>query len=219
LFVVFHLVALMLMALPAPGSAGMKRSAWAHPTVQGEFQAWTDRLNALGVATTSEQLEDHIWEIASAYTAIRGDVLAPLMPYYRYSGSWQSWRMFVAPHRFPSTLHIELQSEAGGDWEPLYVKGSDEHTWHKRQLEHDRMLSSSFRYDWKPYRSTYRRLADWVGRHAATELPNAHAVRVRLFKYRTRTPEEVRSGAEVDGDFQQTAVRRLGKYRHPQVAP
>ena len=57
LFVVFHLVAITLMALPAPGGA-MNRAAWADPTVQGEFAAWTSRINALGVAISQEELED-----------------------------------------------------------------------------------------------------------------------------------------------------------------
>src|SRR6187399_1630494 len=107
--VALHVVAITLLAMPAPGG-GMNREAWAEPTVQGEFAAWTERLQGFGFDITSEQLQDGAWTFASRYMTVRDAMIAPFTPYYEASGTWQSWRMFVAPHRVPSRLEIDLES-------------------------------------------------------------------------------------------------------------
>ena len=208
---VFHLVAVTLMALPAPGGA-MNRVAWEDPTVQGEFAVWTSRINALGIAVSQEEFEDQLFEFAEQFMSLRETVLDPFRPYHLYFGTWQSWRMFVAPHRYPGRIHIDLQ---GSDdvWQPLYQSRSSEHDWNRALMDHDRMRSLTFRYSWKPYRFTWKAFGVWVAKQAAVDFPEAKRVRLQVLKYRTLTPEETRAGAEIDGKLEQALTYTLDKYR------
>jgi hypothetical protein len=193
-----HVIAVALMAVPAP-EGGMSRAAWKDPTVQGEFDAWVTRLRAWGVPVRRDRFEAQLWEFAVAYTDTRKALLAPFSPYYDYAGTRQSWRMFVAPHRFPARLHIDIRE--GGKWRPIYVERSDDAVWMRRMLDHDRFRSAVFRYSWPQYRKTYEQFCTWLAKRAAHDFPGADRLRVRYFKYRTPSPEVVRAGAPVDGKF------------------
>lgn len=207
LLIALHLFAITAMALPSAGGVGLQRQAWSDPTVQDEFAAWTGRLNALGWTGDSEQLQDTAFAVVSAYERARSSVLAPFQPYYRYCGTWQSWRMFVAPHRYPARLHIDVLDDDG--WRPVYRARSSIHAWRAEQLDHDRFRSSIFRYAWPSYRRGYREFVDWLKVQAASDFPDARKLRVRFYKYRTATPDEVRTGNEPEGRFVSTRVVEL----------
>lgn len=209
-FVALHLFAVTAMALPSAG-AGMNRSAWADPTVQGEFAGWAERLRGLGLDIGASELGERAWRFASAYESGREKVLAPFMPYYRLCGTWQSWRMFVAPHRYPGRLEIHV--DRGQGWEPLYVARSAEHGWHRRWLDHDRFRASIFRYSWKHYVAGRRDFTDWVARTVAREEPDAVSVRVSWMRYRTRSPEEVREGVPPREKRELSNSRNLSAFR------
>ncbi len=214
-FVLFHLVAITLMAAPAP-SGGMARSAWKDGTVQAEFRAWTERLNSLGIAITSSELEDRLWDLASVVMKRRKAVLEPLMPYYKHCGTWQSWRMFVAPHRFPSRLSIDTSVDDDrrtATWTPLYEARHDTLDWHRTQLDHDRMRASVFRYGWKHYRNAYKEFGTWVAHQVASEQPEARWVRLRLYKYETASPEQVREDRRPKGRWHSTLHFELEDHR------
>ena len=191
--VVFHLTATTLMALPSPGS-GLRRSAWADPTVQAEFAAWTKRLQALGWSGDQKQFEDHLWTVATSYTEARSSVLDPLRPYYTWSGSWQSWQMFVAPHRYPARLVIQVRMKGKSNWTTLYRPRDPDAAWRRHQWENDRMRSAVFRYSWAPYKNTWKRFARRVAFMAWRDHPDLAMVRVRYIKSRTPSPEETRDG-------------------------
>ena len=211
-FVLFHCVALFLMAIPAPGG-GMSKSAWKDPTVQAEFATWTDTLNGMGAELTQQELEDALWALAKGYMERRNTVLEPFRPYYKYSGTTQSWRMFVAPHRYPARLHIDLRHEPNGDWEPLYVARDAAADWRAWQLDHDRMRAAIFRFSWKPYRCYYESFTKWVASAAAEDFPEAHQVRLRFWKYKTASPEMVKAGEEPEGKWILPRVLELEDYR------
>ena len=105
--VVAHLTAITLMAMPAP-VGGLDRRTWKDPTVQAEFAVWRARLGALGVERTPKAFEDDLFRVAKGLVDVRDEVLAPFQPYYRWCGTWQSWRMFVAPHTHPSRMRVEV---------------------------------------------------------------------------------------------------------------
>lgn len=210
LFVALHLFAVTAMALPSAGS-GLTRSAWSSPTVQGEFQSWTDRLNRWGIAITVPELEDRLWAFASGYEDGRQAVLAPFMPYYRYCGTWQSWRMFVAPHRYPGRLEIDI--DEGQGWTPLYVARSDAHTWHRAWLDHDRMRAAIFRYSWSHYRTSRKEFTDWVATTVAAERPDARRIRVSWMRYKTPSPDDVLAGKAPVEKRDLTNTRDLRKLR------
>ena len=207
LLVFLHVWFITLQALPAPGG-GMNKRDWKSDTVQGEFRAWTQRLNAMGVEIEQQALEDHLWELATGVMKVRREALRPMYPYYRNAGTWQSWRMFVAPHRYPSRLHIEIKE--AGLWRTVYVARSPESDWRAHQLDHDRFRAALFRYGWgKKYGRQWRGFGDWIAREAAIDFPEATELRLRFWSYRTRSPEEVREGVDEDGRWHRSRTLSL----------
>jgi len=208
--VALHVLAITLVALPAP-DGGMNRAAWKDPTVQHEIHAWSARLDGLGVQIPPAELEEDAWHFAKRFMAVRHAVLRPFRRYYQFAGTWQSWRMFVAPHRYPARLQIAVR--AGSAWQTVYERGDPQATWRRRQLDHDRMRAQIFRLSWPGYGGTYARFTLWIARAAAHDFPYASQVRVRFFKYRTRSPAEVRAGVPVQGRWILARTRDLQRFR------
>lgn len=193
-FLAIHLIAISILAFPSP-SGGLSRSDWRNPTVQGEFQAWTERLQGLGWSGNSEELQDSVFGFASAYADVHAQLKRPFYWYYRYCGTYQSWRMFIAPHRHPSRFQIRIRQE--GDWRVVYEARHAEHRWQASVLDHDRMRSALFRYGWlNRYRRSYKGLGSWLARKAAVDFPGADSIQLRFANHRTPTPEEVVAGVE-----------------------
>ena len=205
-----HLFAVAAQAFPAP-SGGMTRSTWKQPTVQAEFAAWRERLAGMGIEVTAEEFEEQLWNVAKSYMDVRREILAPMRHCYLYAGTWQSWRMFVAPHRFPGRLHIDIEQD--GVYRPVYVGRSNEHTWLREVFDHDRMRSATFRYAWRKYRRTYRELGKWVAVQAARDFPEADKVRLQFYRYETLSPEAARAGDELDGEMVFPLVFKLEAHR------
>lgn len=194
-----HLVAITLMALPNPGS-GLQRSAWKDATVQQEFGVWRGRLAALGWELEPAEFEQFLWSNAMAFHKGRKAVIAPFDWYYRYCGTWQSWRMFVAPHRYPARLEIAID-RGDGTWDAIYQARSPTLNWNREQLDHERLRAAVFRYGWPAYKRTWTQFAIWNAGKIFEDYPEAQAVRLRFFKYRSPSPAEVRAGDEIDGTY------------------
>jgi hypothetical protein len=194
--VLFHLTVITGVALPSPGP-GANRTTWRDPTVQAEFRAWNERLTSLGFASTSEGLQQRVFGVARDYSALRRRLIEPLLPWLRLTGTGQSWRMFVAPHRNPARLQIDL--EQGGVWTPLYRARSGEHAWRAIVFDHDRMRSATFRYAWPPYRKRYAQLVRWIAARVREDFPEATRVRVSYEKYATPSPQDAREGRVPEG--------------------
>ncbi len=206
--VALHVGAITLLALPVPDGA-WDRAAWQQPTVRQEMYHWSDALNAVGLQITPEQLEDRLWHLANRYASARDSVLAPFGPYYEYCGTFQGWRMFSGPQMFPAALHIDV-SEAGA-WRPVFVERDPRYAWLARELDSYRFRALRFRLQSSAgFGSDYDRFARWLAVRAATDFPGADRVRVRLFRYRLRTPVEVRAATPVSGEFEQEIVLPLG---------
>jgi hypothetical protein len=213
LLVALHLVAITVLAAPSVGE-GLSRWAWQDPTVQDEFADWTDRLNRWGVAITRQEFEDDLWEAATAYESLHGRALAPFWRYYEWCGTFQSWRMFAGPHRYPSRLLIDI--EEGGAWRPVYAQRDPDHAWLAEQLDHYRMRPYLYRLSWYRYADGsggFDQMTRWVAGHAAHDFPQAQRVRVRFFKFRTLSPEEVKAGRPVSGEFVPDVELDLGDLR------
>lgn len=189
-----HIGAVVVLALPDIAGPGSNKTAWKNPTVQSEISAWADRLGM-----PKEDLEQTAWTVATTWTIWMSQLRAPIEPYSRYAGVRQKWRMFVAPHRYPATLHVDVYEQ--GAWRPVYLSRSDEHTWNARALDHTRMRSMQFRYAWPQYKRHYRRFARWVARAAFEDFSEASRVRVRWYGFKTPTPAEVRDDAIPRGKF------------------
>jgi hypothetical protein len=201
LLVALHVVAITLMAMPAPGE-GMFREAWKDPTVQGEFAAWSGRLNQFGIAVTPEEFEDHLWDVAVRYTRLRDAVLAPFQEYYSTCGTLQSWRMFAGPQRYPIRLSIEVRE--GDAWRIVYRQRDPAHSWLAEELDQYRFRPVLYRFGWYRYAGENEDLngfARWIGRQVSRDFPSARAVRVRLYQQQTPTPEQTRAGAVPEGEY------------------
>src|SRR5262245_20837049 len=98
--VAYHVLALVVLSFPSPPS-GMQRGQWENPTVQNEFKMWAERLSSVGWQMSTQELDSMLWELSKRYVAGREKVSAPFDVYVTYSGARQSWRMFVAPQRYP----------------------------------------------------------------------------------------------------------------------
>jgi hypothetical protein len=196
--VAVHVAAVVLGALPAP-AGGMKRAAWRDPTVQDELAVWRGRLQKLGMNLSAAAFEDRLWDVATRFMAARAVVLKPFGPYYRHMGTLQTWRMFVAPHRYPARLHIDVYEH--DHWVNIFEEGHPGPDWRQAQLEQDRFRSALFRYSWVSYDRSYRQFGRWVAREVRRDYPDAEAVRLRWFKYKTLDPKAAAAGAEPDGSF------------------
>ncbi len=205
IFVIVHLAAVLIQAIPDPGIA-LRRAAWRDPTVQQEFKVWADVLSV-----DADELEERLWVIAKGFTAGRAALAWPFKPYSKYIGVRQPWRMFVAPHRFPTALVIDVHED--NQWRIVYADRSPEYTWRVRYFGHDRMRAAIFRYGWPSYAGTYRGFSRWIAGLAAEDFPDARYVRVRMFRRRSPSPEEVRAGSIPRGEYQQSILFDLEKLR------
>lgn len=206
-----HVVAVFLHAMPSPGS-GLRRADWDQPTVQGEFETWAGHLGGLGIEITSEELQDRVYVFAKGYQDGYAALTDPFKPYYRTCGTWQSWRMFVAPHKYPSKLQIRVRID--NRWVPVYEARSTVLTWRGYQLDHERMRAALFRYGWgRKYPGTWNAFARWIAREAAADFPQADQVNLRFIHYRTPSPEEVRAGEVPDVEYTRSVRFRLDEYR------
>jgi hypothetical protein len=108
--------------------------------------------------------------------------------------------MFVAPHRYPARLHIEIKRPQQ-DWETISVFQHPLYTWKAELLEHDRFRSALFRYGWRSYGGARKLFNEWLARQAAMDFPEATQIRTRWYKYKTPSPEEVLAGEEPEGRY------------------
>ena len=210
-YVLFHGASILIGSIPSTDAA-LDRDAWDDPTVKSEFAAWADRLGWIGVNVEPESLEDAAWRFANGWASMRRMANAPFETYQRYTGTWQSWSMFVAPHLYPSRLCIDVR-DGDGLWRNIYTARSDEQDWRRGQFDHIRMRSAIFRYAWPQYRGQYEQLADWISDRAAIDFPDADRIRVRFFRFKSPSPRELRDGAPIVGDDVRVVVKSLDERR------
>lgn len=204
-FVAFHLVAIVLAAIPAP-AGGMNRRNWKDPTVQQEFEAWGRRL---GVDPAT--LEDAVFAFAKGYMKVRDVWLLPVEPYIEATGTDQPWRMFVAPHKHPARYRVEVQSEGSPEWELLYEERSSRARWREEFFEQERTRSVLFRYAWTEYAQEARQLCTFLSKEIFEERPQASAVRCRYWKAASPSPEEAAVAAELPGKWvAEKTIKRPG---------
>ena len=187
ILVTIHLVAITLSAVPSP-EGGLNRSAWTDPTVQSEFHAWADRFGM-----PPKVFEDRIWDIANSYNRVLQVVLTPVEPYETLFGTEQSWKMFVAPHRFPTRL--ELSARAGdAPWDVLFYESSPTARWHESQLRLERLRSAIFRWGWPSYSAAFTKGCSALARMAFEEDAARTEFRCRFWRAESPSPAEAASG-------------------------
>lgn len=209
--VAVHLVAITLSALPSP-EGGLNRKNWADDTVQAEFSAWADRFGM-----EPKAFEDALWEFANAYNRGYKRLLTPVKPYERLVGSEQSWKMFIAPHRFPTRLDIDGRAE-NGEWSVLYAESSPTAVWRKDLLRLERLRSAIFRWGWPDYGTAWGKGCAALAALAFADFPELAEVRCRFWKAKSPSPAEATSGELPDGKWISPRLVRRSKGGEPLVA-
>lgn len=133
---------MLASSLPSPGR-GVNRSYWSEPTVQAEFQSWADMLG-----TDLVTFQDRLYVVAVKLQATVRAANAPFREWLRVTNTVQSWKMFVAPHRFPTRLQLRAR-HADGSWEVVYEEGAnDAPRWRGERFATERMRAAVFAWGW-----------------------------------------------------------------------
>ncbi len=202
-----HIIAVTLRALPAPGNAAMNKSAWQAVTVQRELSAWNGRINKLGISMSDAEFQEHLWRFSVAFMRARGEVLAPFDWYYMYFGTWQSWRMFVAPDTHPSRWQLRIREH--GEWRTIYEERSPLYTFKRRLFDNVQMRYAMFLFGWAQHPQDYADFADWVFKQVKINFPQADMVESRFLTYDTPSPAQVREHVSVPTTIHGTITREL----------
>ena len=184
----------------------MAKQDWAHPTVQAEFKQWTAVLNGAGLNITQSELEAELWSLATQITTLRNATLSPFRKYYRYVGADQNWRLFVAPHMFPSRLEIDVQVD--DTWTPVY-RVFDGPKWMGHLIENGRFRPSIFRYSWGRYKGQYNRFTHFLRAQAHEDFPEATAIRFRWWRYPLPSHTDILQQFELKGKYHSSRLYHL----------
>lgn len=193
-FVVFHALAIFVSSLPTPGQ-GLNRKNWDDPTVQGEFATWA---NLLGVETSA--LQDEIFGIAKAVQGGRDTLMLPFRTYLHHTGSAQSWKMFVAAHRFPTRLQIQVQ-HPDSRWETVFYERDPTATWRAGRFNNERLRASVFAWGWPSAKKRWASACATFASELFVERDQIVNVRCRFLKRRSPTPQEAQSGTGDEGEW------------------
>ena len=177
LFVLFHLVAITLLALPAP-VGGMTRKNFADPQLQQTFESWRGLLGGFGWQMSAAEFEDLAWRAGTTMIASRNVVLVPFRPYARWTGAAQGWRMFGTTNRVPARMRVVL-------WEAR----SETATWRRRFFDEGHARGVMNDWSWMRDKRGYQRFARWLARDIYLELPDAGSVRVTMLQRTTPRPK------------------------------
>jgi hypothetical protein len=209
LCVLFHVLTLLALGFPAPAGV-TNRSHWKDPSVKDELHTAATRARSLGIELSDAEFEELIFQVAKKYNSFRKVFTAPFKPYAKYCGVRQSWRMFSAPHRYPTIFSVDVSEN--GKWRPVYEARSEEYTWMRERFDHHRMRRILFLHGWKKYRRSYRGFSQWLGTQAIRDFPEAQRIRIQQLKKKSRSPEDMRAGKTHRGKIQN---RRVVKLKRP----
>jgi hypothetical protein len=184
--------AIVVSAIPSP-EGGLSRSNWNDPTVKAEMKAWS---SVFGMEP--EPFTDRLYQVAVGYQQALDVVLWPAVRWERLTGTGQSWKMFVAAHRYPSRFRIEARD--GADvWTLLFEERNHDAAWMATPLGVERLRASIFRWSWPQYAKHGRRACATLALRAFAEDASRTEVRCRFLTARSPSADEVRSGRIPEG--------------------
>ena len=189
-FVAFHVVATLLLALPASSRLG-DRAVWQSRKNQLQFAGWAQLASQLGVARDGPELEQLLWRLTQSYLSVRRVIVAPFEVYQEYTGVRQRWLMFSNPQSHTVYVHLELRR--GAAFEPLYVSRSSEFSWRRRQLDHHRVRKLLEGVARPTEQELWQEFGLWAARQAARDYPQA--LELRIWQERYAIPEPGRPNA------------------------
>lgn len=183
----------------------VRREMWESEIGQRDLQMWANRLSWLGYES-KEQFERDLWGLAGSYAEINRAVTRPFRFYARIAGVRQGWSMFSSPQQYPVEVHVDIQERSG--WEPVYRPLSAEYDFWGPQFRHHRVRKLVGRLARGFNRNRYDGFVRMVAKHAAEAYPDASRVRIRLYRYSTLPPEQMREGLEPEGRYEHKRIFR-----------
>ncbi|MCA9635082.1 MAG: hypothetical protein KC420_03500 [Myxococcales bacterium] len=195
----YHVAAIVVLSIP-PAGALNNPAMWRSANTRSDIAGYAAALGQVGVEITPEELGARVRDAAATFGRIRELLAAPFAGYAALVGARQGWAMFASPQRVPAEVHVDL--EIGGEWRPLYRPHDDAAAWRRATFEHNRFRKFNGRFARTFIPPHYDGLARWLAREAAAEFPEATAIRVRLYRYRTLPPAEARAGRRPEGRYE-----------------
>lgn len=186
-FVLWHALAVLASSLPSPGR-GVNRSYWSEPTVQAEFQAW-----ATALGTDLVTFQDGLYVAAVNVQAAVRAANAPFRQYLSVTNTAQSWKMFVAPHRFPTRLQLRAQG-SDGSWAVVYEEGDDAPRWRGERFATERMRAAVFAWGWPQNKKRWASACAGFARDYFAETAEAAAFQCRFGKGASLSAAQVLAG-------------------------
>jgi hypothetical protein len=194
-FVLFHGLAIVVLSLP---SGNVSKARWSSKGTQADLAEWGQELGADG------DFAERFRAFAEGYARVRGAAATPFAQYADVTGARQGWAMFSSPQRHPAELHVDLWRD--GQWEPLWRPHDDAAAWNRSFFENHRLrkFQGRFAREWKGQR--FAEFADFVGRRALVDHPEAARARVRLLRKKSLPPDAVARGERPKGTYETSVV-------------
>lgn len=189
LLVLFHVVAIVSVACPAPVRVGSVNQ-WNRPSVKTEIRNWRARLEAVGIHMSENELRDFGRAKAQQWTDLRTSLLRPFLLYVKKIGAPQGWYMFTAPDRNPQRLSIDLIKE-GGVKEPIFTLGrsvSRPDIVTSDFLGEHRVRRVLFQTAWADKASTFDDVCAWIGRRALAREPTLKELECSQIEFQVEHP-------------------------------
>ena len=101
----FHLLAVTLVAMPAPKP--LTEQLLKRPSVAQEITRWHERLQGLGYGSDRATFEATVARVSDDWARKRKALLSPLSEYLRLIRVRQGWYMFTAPDRVPERYRVD----------------------------------------------------------------------------------------------------------------
>jgi len=209
LLVTLHLLAVILLSLPAP--AGMTETSLQEENLQSSFKAWSETAQSLGLALSPQDVQDLSWTWGNRVLDVRTQVLRPFQPYYKYAGTNQRWQMFGYLNRNPGRIEVATCDKKNKklceeeDWQWRFVMGSDEFDWLRPTIDQERIRAIVSSFAWKKRSSHYHAIGRWLATQAARDFPDARFVRTRMGRLEIPSAEkmrELRGQCQTDSECQ-----------------
>jgi hypothetical protein len=183
-FIVFHVAASCVEAIPDL-RLGLDRKVWQEPRVRHELNRWAARL-----AMPLEQLEDLMFVSGTFINDARVALRTPFAPYAKAVGLKQAWAMFVAGSRHRDRFQVRGRACETCDWQVLYLRNDEQHTFMKDTLENARVRSATFRWGWPQAKKSYTRGCAAIAQRAFAERPELMIVECRFEKTTSPDPRD-----------------------------
>ena len=197
MLVLLHAVVLCLAALPTARGT-ISKEVMAQPSVQTELQLWSARLGA-----SPEALAAFALKLAERWDAIYATLNHPADQYFRVTGTYQAWAVFIAPNRLPTRFQIEVhpKSSLPGEFQTVFQEGSEEFSWRRELFIQERGRVYFELQTWPRFAWLGPSVCAWAARELFAERADIDTVRCRNYRAPSLSPEQAARREVVPGEW------------------